>query len=1334
MAEFGWAYVGDGNGVTDVPGPSGSVLLKKDQQSVTGSGNLIFNTGSNVLEVVGGVSASANISASYFYGDGSNLTNISHPEQDLDSVLTAGNTSALSMSISSVTSSTANFTGLSTGTGADASSYLALDSANNVILTSSIGGGVATGVIGNAEDGDYTDGLYTDFTPTTPIGTAIDRFNEILKILSPPITPSVQSINYEQSDGISAKLSFDDSYPIVDYTASSTEGGFDAVARNNVYEAATSGSNFRLGIYNNQSFTGVVNYDVTRNEINSNVVYVEDSFGQANNGTLKLELNGALVHSVDLSSFTGSGDPGTGSADTLTGNSGFIDVSVTASTVDGNGSEWIQYQYRTAKYQIDAADQKKGWNYLRVVHTIGSTNYTTNYVEWVNDPDGAAAALSVSNERIEDIVTNGSVYLSGVEYNTQITASYKAEINNIYRNVFPTGTPISFSTTRATTPSAQSVPDLGVGEDETKALEITASFNLLGDIYPSQEIGLSVNATHPLKSNLVGQGSATVTNFLIFDSSPPVISNTVETFIDEDRRLTSASYDTQVSVSSASAPWDSTIDMNHPTAGAHADGLLQIGTSQYSGRLYSPKDADLPYNGDFSSLVNGESGNPDYSGVSGTRTYFRKIQNPNAYDVYNIAMATTKGATTFDNSTLGTSNANVYVKIPGETGWMDISQNFSYGNISDGDGALISTAANDTDSGNNTHYLTFGTASVAGADHIILKIVADSTWEGYLSQINFTLPANQSQATPQVLSDINGAATGISANLSFGSSNSIADYTNVLGSGIGSMSDFDSNDLYSVTDNRRGIFSASVEMNGTINDAIAGGSGYPADAFFNGYSGSLILEVNGTEVHSVDLENSQALISSQNASGSGFDLSAVSFSTLSGIPHYTKPYRTGTYTVDATEQRDGWNYARVIHRTSGDQTTNYIEWVVDSSGSVDDLSVTNTALTEFNHTDIYYQSGIGYFASNPTASYTCDANNFYRNVYSDENNAVYMYRRDNLTVTNIRISGSGINTTSSAPVYLNGIPMGTLNNTADCEEQSFQMTASLTYNGLSTSISGGLGLFTADDILARSEVLHPFKNGGYFRGGTQTKAGFMVYSGSNGSTTESIYEYFTAEDYRIVSGNYANQSDVTSSSNTWDSTISVNNTASYPEHADGLVTVNGYAISPFEIGNAGDTRNDSEGSTGLQAPASNPNYSTLDITERTYYRYFKNTSGVLVFNPVRITLFGDATIIAANGTLGANNNIKVELKVPYDSNYTGGDDKSTGWCDVGSPFDDQQDLTVDGAGLYAGTLDSNVDSDGAQVNLNFQGKGIYNNQYFVVKITAHKDWTGYLSEIRMAYS
>ena len=50
-----------------------------------------------------------------------------------------------------------------------------------------------------------------------------------------------------------------------------------------------------------------------------------------------------------------------------------------------------------------------------------------------------------------------------------------------------------------------------------------------------------------------------------------------------------------------------------------------------------------------------------------------------------------------------------------------------------------------------------------------------------------------------------------------------------------------------------------------------------------------------------------------------------------------------------------------------------------------------------------------------------------------------------------------------------------------------------------------------------------------------------------------------------------------------------------------------------------------------------------------------------------------------------------------------------------------------------GVTSETVGGGGRAVALQFQGKGIYNNQYFVVKISAHKDWTGYLSRIAITY-
>ena len=144
---------------------------------------------------------------------------------------------------------------------------------------------------------------------------------------------------------------------------------------------------------------------------------------------------------------------------------------MTASSFDGNGSEWYIFKHRTAKYKISSGSMETGWNYLRVIHTVGSTDNVTNFIEWINDPSGAVDDLRNSNPRIENISLAGSKYLSGVEYNTNATANYKADILNLYRNVYAaSGNPISF--TLQTFYLLQSVPDIGASENNSRFLEL----------------------------------------------------------------------------------------------------------------------------------------------------------------------------------------------------------------------------------------------------------------------------------------------------------------------------------------------------------------------------------------------------------------------------------------------------------------------------------------------------------------------------------------------------------------------------------------------------------------------------------------------------------------------------------------------------------------------------------------------------------------------------------------------------------------------------------------------------------------------------------------------
>jgi len=1374
MAEFGWAYIG-GGAITEALGLTGSILLKKGQKEISGSANLTFDTGSNRLSVIGDLSASINISASAFYGDGSNLSGIS---STLDQITTNGNTtsntitiggftstgnSAITGSLSvsgsiyanelvidvtnknvvnisatgsttfgdtsddthtfvgSITGSKMSLTGLTAGTAAT-SSFLALDSSNNIVLTSSAGGSAAAGIIGDAEDGDYTDGLYTDFTTNTLVGVPIDRFNEVLKILAPSPSPALSRVNSDTATGTTVKLSFGAANVLSDYTSSNTAAGFTAVNVNGEYAEGTSGNNFRLGVYkNNTDITGFLNFHVVESAQNGYVSYSTDAFGNAEAGSLKLELNGNVIHTVSLSGLTGAGNPNTGSASSLTGDSGFTNVSVTASSFDGNNSEWYIFKHRTAKIKVDVTDMIPGWNYVRAIHTVGSTDYATNYVEWINDPSGSTNDLSVSNGRIENISLVGSKYLSGVQYNTDATANYKVDINNLYRNIYAaSGTPVSFAVSNSTTPSAQAVPSINTsgGENHTKVLGVTASLNYNSNSLISGSITANVSVTHPFKSTISTTGSATTGNGFLIDNRTLASTNTSEKFHDETFRKTSGSYGAQGNVTAGTALWSSQNHMTGGGASGHTDGLIM-----FNQRLYSPIDADIPAGGNFSSIANVSSGQPNYSGVSGTRTFYRSIQNTSNADLYNFKIESTKNGTTYNNSSLGTGNVHVFVKIPGTTGWMDASQAFVYGNTADGNGALVS-AASDSD----THVVSFGTNAVADDNYIMLKILADESWTGYISQLDFTLPANQTQATPQVLSDINIVDSGIEAKLSFGVSNAIAGYSNANGASI-SLTSYNSNEAYTVTDNKRGILTVATVMNGTINDAIAGGSGYPSDSFFNGYSGSLVLEVNGSDVHTTDLSSTLNSIPNDfNSNSSGFNLSAVSFSTLSSIPNYIKPYRTGTYQIGTADQRSGWNYARIKH---GSNTTNYIEWVLDPSGAIDNTVVSSPVLSDFNHNDIYYQSGIKYFASRPSASFAYTASNFYSNVYQN-GTGIQFPTTDRCSISNTRVTGSGIYTTSSA---VSSLDMPLLNNSDGCETTSIEITGTVLFDSL-VSISGGLGRFTDYDVSVTGRVLHPFKTNRTTS--TSSKTSFMVYSGSIGSTNLNTNEYFNTEDYRIVSGNYVSQSNTTSSVNTWNPQTHMN---AANAHGDGMVTVNGYAISPFQIGKTGDTRNNSEGSTGLQAPAGNPNYSVLSDDVRTYYRYFRNETGLAKATGFSVKLYGDAYLCAKGGsfytgTLGENKNINVELKVPFDPAFTGLDDTSTAWGDVVRPYQAGVQPDADGIGIYSGgntDLNQTVDSNGRAIGIQLLEKQIRDDQYFVLKISAHKNWTGYLSRIEIVY-
>ena len=98
----------------------------------------------------------------------------------------------------------------------DGTSYLI--AGDNITISTGSSGAVTIaasgGTIGTADDGDYSDGLFTDFTTSTTVGTAVDKFNEILKALAPSEAPALDDIDCNDT-GTASKLSFGSSNSVL---------------------------------------------------------------------------------------------------------------------------------------------------------------------------------------------------------------------------------------------------------------------------------------------------------------------------------------------------------------------------------------------------------------------------------------------------------------------------------------------------------------------------------------------------------------------------------------------------------------------------------------------------------------------------------------------------------------------------------------------------------------------------------------------------------------------------------------------------------------------------------------------------------------------------------------------------------------------------------------------------------------------------------------------------------------------------------------------------------------------------------------------------------------
>ena len=584
------------------------------------------------------------------------------------------------------------------------------------------------GVIGTAEDGDYTDGLFQDFIPTTPTGTAVDRFNEVLASLAPSPAPNLTAISCSDV-GVTAKLSFGASNPIVGYTNVTAAAGGSVLDINDTFTASTG---LTRGVFNGSvTINGVLNDQVTASGQN----YPDDAFGPGDSGILKLEVNGVVVHSVDLSTFA--------SGDTFNVNGSGFTLSASTPVKFESGDDFDQFQYRVGTWTVDPADQTDGHNYIRVSYFDTNDNWT-NYFEWVNDSDSTAP--SASSELLDALAMSGSKYLSGVKYYTSGTAQYDVILSSVHRNVYsPLSNAVTYTETNCSVPNSALGNITTEADDEviTNAPVTVASNGRLLDA----PITVSVNCDLPLKANLIGGGVATIPGLLL-DGVNTANTDVNENFCLEDYRLISVAntivndYATQADI--ANGTWDSTQDISNTGALGYADGMLV-----YNGAVRQPKlglDA-----GDFRNVAdgntngpeNGPVGNPNYSAVTGIRYYYREFINNTGLTKANLKIRFT-GTGTFVPVSTGPSSNNITaeIKFPDGaittgTGWLDMYEDFATNQWADGDGARNATAGAGRAMGVDWG-LTVGTKSIAAGESVIVRIAVNGGYTGEISDILVT--------------------------------------------------------------------------------------------------------------------------------------------------------------------------------------------------------------------------------------------------------------------------------------------------------------------------------------------------------------------------------------------------------------------------------------------------------------------------------------------------------------------------------------------------------------------------------------------------------------------
>ena len=575
--------------------------------------------------------------------------------------------------------------------------------------------------IGAAEDADYTDGLFTSFTPLTPIGLVVDKFNEVLKGLAPPPAPTLSNLERNAGGGNNMILSFGATSPTASYTSvTASLAGLANVDIGGTYSVINGpgAAPIRLGIFTAlTALTSTLNNNTTANA-GAFTNYPAKAYNVSSDGigSYLLEVNDLIV------------SPSGSTISTASYNANQFNLSLAnTASFTGTGQAFDLFRHRTGTMSIPTALWRNGHNYAKVTQVSSLGTSVTNYIDWVYDPQAASGASTYAFTTTSSSFTVGGIKaLSGIKYYQTCSFNFTSSVSNYYKNSYSTaangGITFGSLTTGLAATAFASTP---APTNSNNTLQRSSLHTLTG----VRVLGSTLTSTMTVANGLGKTGTSVLTTpTILFDNINTANTNVLENFCFEDFRVISASYDTQIQLTGAPA-YTSGSDLSA--------GELAV----YNGGTLYPTQVINNGNVAGSGITYILASQPNYSGSVDNRFYLRKFVNgASALATFNLILTGSNINFTAFGGALTTNNVKITVKVPGKTGWRDVMTsappNTTGIALNDNVGCLAGAApTNITTAAGRSISINLLTEAVGASENYIVRILASKDWTGNLTRI-----------------------------------------------------------------------------------------------------------------------------------------------------------------------------------------------------------------------------------------------------------------------------------------------------------------------------------------------------------------------------------------------------------------------------------------------------------------------------------------------------------------------------------------------------------------------------------------------------------------------